>query len=467
MSALRPFRRRHALRGVVVLACAAGGGLAAAAFEGLSPSLVSGPTPFANCVSAPSFEGAEVEPALASDPDHTNRLVAVYQQDRYHGGGARGIVTATSTDGGRTWGRTALPLTACAGPRARQVPFASDPWVSVGPDGRIYAATLSDVVSVLTSADWGRSWSGPSLLRGRYGLTDKETVTADPRRPGTAYVVWSDYRHTNPPGTESDELVATTRDGGRHWTQPKIVVRHGHQAGPEDGQILVDPRTGRLYLLTVWIRDAAATPSKPAWMLVSRSHDGGAHWTTAHRFGIGTPAAHRDGPVIRSSPQIPSFAIDGRGALYAVWQDARFSSGAREDILLARSSDGGLHWSTPRRISTPSTGGAIIPTIAARGTGSLAVIYLQLERSDGTVDARYRIAGSRDGGRHFTDRAVSATFSVTDAPNVTPSPLVPGGYFVGDYMGIAPLSTRGFGAVFVVAKPGTVDKTDVFYVARP
>lgn len=418
-----------------------------------APALVSGPSPFAGCASAPAFEGAEVEPSLAADPKRAGRLVAVYQQDRYHGGGARGIVAAASTDGGASWRRTALPVSACAGAGA---PFASDPWVSVGPDGRIYASTLSDAVSVTTSANWGRTWSTPVRLRGQYGVTDKEAITADPRRPGVAYVTWSDYLATSPPGTTSDEVVSTTRDAGRHWSAPQVVVRHGREAGPEDGQIVIDPRTGTLYLFTAWIRGGYATPARAAWYLVSRSTDGGRRWSAARRFATGTPAARRSGPVIRTSPQVPSFAADGRGALYAVWQDARLSHGSHEDILLTRSSDGGRHWSTARRVSRGTT--AIIPVVAARGNGSIAVLYLEL-------GSQYRLARSSDGGRHLTDTAVSPDFAITDAPNITPSPLVPGGYFVGDYMGAAPLAGGGFGAVFVTARAGTTDPTDVFYVA--
>ena len=63
----------------------------------------------------------------------------------------------------------------------------------------------------MTSGDWGSSWSKPTLLHGS-GLTDKPSVTADPRHAGTAYVVWSDYRDTSPPGTESDELLSITNE---------------------------------------------------------------------------------------------------------------------------------------------------------------------------------------------------------------------------------------------------------------
>ena len=225
---------------------------------GQSPVRVSAGSPFARCSTAPAFTNAEVEPSLASDPHHPNRLVAVYQQDRYHSGGARGIVAALSKDGGRHWRRRALPVSSCAGAGARQAPFASDPWASAGPDGRIYVSTLSDVVSVMTSTGWGSSWSKPTVLHGS-GLSDKPSVTADPRRAGTAYVVWSDYRETTPPGTESDELFSITDDAGRTWSAPRAILRHGKRAGPEDGQILIDPRSGRLYLLMAWVRNGAAT----------------------------------------------------------------------------------------------------------------------------------------------------------------------------------------------------------------
>jgi hypothetical protein len=463
---MRPTRRRSQA-GLVVAAAVAALVVPAAAFTtaGRDPVRVSAGSPFARCSTAPAFTNAEVEPSLASDPHHPKRLIAVYQQDRYHGGGARGIVAALSKDGGRHWRQLALPVSSCASESAGKAPFASDPWASAGPDGTIYVSTLSDVVSVMTSSDWGSSWSKPTVLHGS-GLTDKPSVTADPRRAGTAYVVWSDYRETSPPGTESDELLSITGDGGRTWSAPRAILRHGKRAGPEDGQILVDPRSGRLYLLIAWVRNGAATPADPARMMIMRSDDRGAHWSRARGFGIGYPAPRRDRPVIRSSPQVPSFGIDRRGALYAVWQDSRFSHGARDEVLFTASPDGGRRWSSPRRVSAVSSGGAIIPTIAASAKGLVAILYLQVDRGV-ALRARYRLAISTDGGRRFRDETVSPTFSVADAPELTPSLLVPGGYFLGDYLGVAPLGAARFGALFVTATGAGDSETDVFYTSRP
>jgi hypothetical protein len=198
-------------------------------------------------------------------------------------------------------------------------------------------------------------------------------------------------------------------------------------------------------------------------MLLSRSVDGGEHWTAPKRFGEGAPAAQERAVVIRASPQIPSFAVDSAGTLYGVWQDSRFSQGRRNDILFVRSTDGGAHLSPPRRIEPSGPAGGLIPTIAAAGDGGLAVLYLALRSESSSMEVRYRLAVSADGGRHFTGHAVGRPFPVAHAPRLTGSPLVPGGYFLGDYMGVASAGDGSFGLLFVLASGDEADRTDVFY----
>src|SRR5207237_8480887 len=111
-----------------------------------------------------SYVNAEVEPWVAVNPANPANIIGVWQQDRWSDGGARGLVAGFSSDGGASWGETTLPFSACArGGLACE--RASDPWVSIGPDGTAYAVSISfnasnnnNAVAAATSTNGGRTW---------------------------------------------------------------------------------------------------------------------------------------------------------------------------------------------------------------------------------------------------------------------------------------------------------------------
>src|SRR5436309_15916853 len=103
---------------VAVCAVAAGG--SAGLFTVAPLTVVSGPSPFAGCTvgAAPGsvlYPNAEEEPWVDVNPLNPNNLVAVWQQDRWSDGGAHGLVTAVSHDGGATWAETFPHFSICAG----------------------------------------------------------------------------------------------------------------------------------------------------------------------------------------------------------------------------------------------------------------------------------------------------------------------------------------------------------------
>lgn len=84
---------------------------------------VSGPTPFRpGCNGAPqtgtSYPNAEVEPFVSVNPRNQANVVGVWQQDRWSNGGANGLLTGVSRNGGRTWTRTFAHFSRCAGGNA-------------------------------------------------------------------------------------------------------------------------------------------------------------------------------------------------------------------------------------------------------------------------------------------------------------------------------------------------------------
>ena len=120
-----------------------------ACVDAVPARLVSGPSPFpASCGAGTgvAYVNAEVEPGLAANPSNPGHLVAMWQQDRWSNGSARGLVAAVSFDGGATWATRPMAFSRCGGGNAANggdFDRATDPWVSIGPDGTAWAMSLS------------------------------------------------------------------------------------------------------------------------------------------------------------------------------------------------------------------------------------------------------------------------------------------------------------------------------------
>jgi BNR/Asp-box repeat len=469
-------RKAGIVLGAVVLVLAASVGGAAAA--GLVT--VSGPSPYASCSNANQpgtvYLNAEVEPQVAVNPatvgtGHVN-VVGTWQQDRWSNGGAHGLVAGFSSDGGKTWGETSLPFSACA-PNAIADPFtgsaynrASDPWVSIGPDGTAYAAGLlatnstdggiNDTgVATVTSTDGGRTWSNPNLERADQGTSpifeathffnDKESITADPVHAGTAYVVWD--RLQAPSHSPDAALKAhafrgptwfsKTTDGGKTWSTARPIFDPGQNSQTIGNIVVVDPRTGKLYDFFDQFSTTGSPKFTPRGDSVSfiTSTDGGATWSKASVVSDEQTVLDVDpntGAALRTEETLPSVAVDPvTGELYVVWEDARFTGGAVNQAVISTSTDGGATWSAPAPVSTPSGTPAFTPTVAVNANGSVAVTYYDLRNlpsgDTSTLPTDVWLKTSPRGGSAFgPDTHVAGSFNMLVAPSA-------GGFFVGDY----------------------------------
>jgi hypothetical protein len=469
-------RKAGIVLGAVVLVLAASVGGAAAA--GLVT--VSGPSPYASCSNANQpgtvYLNAEVEPQVAVNPatvgtGHVN-VVGAWQQDRWSNGGAHGLVAGFSSDGGKTWGETSLPFSACA-PNAIADPFtgsaynrASDPWVSIGPDGTAYAAGLlatnstdggiNDTgVATVTSTDGGRTWSNPNLERADQGTSpifeathffnDKESITADPVHAGTAYVVWD--RLQAPSHSPDAALKAhafrgptwfsKTTDGGKTWSTARPIFDPGQNSQTIGNIVVVDPRTGKLYDFFDQFSTTGSPKFTPRGDSVSfiTSTDGGVTWSKASVVSDEQTVLDVDpntGAALRTEETLPSVAVDPvTGELYVVWEDARFTGGAVNQAVISTSTDGGATWSVPAPVSTPSGTPAFTPTVAVNANGSVAVTYYDLRNlpsgDTSTLPTDVWLKTSpRGGGAFGPDTHVAGSFNMLVAPSA-------GGFFVGDY----------------------------------
>jgi hypothetical protein len=139
----RAFARLLALTAVMALAVA--GPTSAGPLVPSPLQNISIPSPFAGCdvsgQGGTNYVNSEVEPWVAVNPTDASNIIAVWQQDRWSNGGARGLLTAASHDGGGTWAYSFAHFSSCSGgtpANGGNYERASDPWVTFSPNGDAY-----------------------------------------------------------------------------------------------------------------------------------------------------------------------------------------------------------------------------------------------------------------------------------------------------------------------------------------
>ena len=507
-----------ALAGALALAVAASPVLAAGAIHQVTNA---GNDPYAACTAGSAglnYPRSEVEPFGSVNPTNPGNIVSVVQQDRWSNGGAHGLVAGVSANGGSSWSVVPLPFSACAAgaPADLQYERASDPWVSFGPGtaanpgsgATAYAISLSfnqsagkngNTIGAAVSFNGGATWTRAQSLHAdaQTGVPipvpdsnfqvfhDKESVTADPTRPGWAYAVWDALLGPNAnidadihsSSFTDDTLFSRTTDFGATWSPVRVINTSAHPSTQNNQTIgniiVVDPRTGTLYNFFDQIYNTGSNSGgNPGGAhgdnaAFQKSTDGGLTWTDAQLIApqndVGVADPNNVDPRTDTAPApfrvgngLPAPTVDPEtGDLYVVWEDARFSG--HDETVITRSTDGGATWTTPKRVSTPG-GPAFTPTVAvldsgqAGVAGTVGVTYYQLgATSSGSSPTTYlikRFAGAAvsSGDPASIDTGVAATtvlgpFNMLDAPFAL-------GYFTGDYEAL--LTTgAGSGASFL------------------
>jgi hypothetical protein len=423
-----------------------------------------------NCGGIPSdqqaqFLGAEVEPSLAIDPTDDTHEIAIWQQDRWSSGGANGLGVGVSFDGGETWKMSLPKLSACAGNATYT--RASDPWVSFAGDGTPYIISISfggghTAVLATASHDRGLTWDDPTPLLDDTDpdvFNDKESITADPSG-NHVYAVWDRLTGLSQPdqpiGTGPTWLARATNGV---WEPAHPVFDPGVDNQTIGNVVVVEP-DGSLVDVFSEI-DMTSSKNPTATVGVIRSADHGDTWSapvtigTVMAVGVGDS---KSGVGVRTGAGLPQIAADpSTGALYVVWEDARFSQMQRDAIALSRSLDGGQTWSPPIQVNGAPDAQAFVPAVAVAIDGTVGVAYYDTRDDDPRDASSFRatewLALSTDGGQTFTDTRISSGFDLSQAK------LGPY-YFLGDYQG---LMTRGtdFVPLFGVGV-GDVDPSDIF-----
>ena len=420
-----------------------------------------------------SYVNAEVEPYLAVNPRDPNHLIAVWQQDRWSNGSARGLMAGISLDGGTTWSPSQAPFAHCnGGTAANGGDFlrATDPWVTFSPDGTAYnmglttsggtfAAGSSNAMKVARSTDGGRTWSATVnlILDGAGFFNDKNSITADPNDARFVYAVWDRLRQV---GGGGPAFFVRTVDGGASWEAARGIYDPGNNAQTIGNLIRVLPNGTLVNLFTLIVGPDNAPTST---LRVIRSTDRGATWSQPSLVSSHQPLGARDpttGQPIRDGSILAQMDAGPDGALHVVWQDARFT-GQRDAIAYARSMDAGLTWTAPVRVSSNPGVTAFTPQVHVLANGTVGVSYYDLRSDTASPDTLltdYWLARSTDGVT-WSETRVAAPFDLATAPDA-------GGYFLGDYMALASAGTT-FLALHARTTGNLVNRTDIFLTRIP
>jgi hypothetical protein len=446
--------------------------------------------PTASCTSGAesgtNYPGSEVEPYVAVNPRDPRASIGVFQQDRWSDGGAHAGGVVWTRDGVH-YSEGLLPFGACGAKGGTDYERISDVWASFGPDGAAYSTGLEfddadprNGVGAATSFDGGAHWTyaQPVIADDDPAIfDDKNSVTADPIRPGTAYQVWD--RLDQPFDASGKALsfdapayFSVTHDHGRTWSAPRAIVNTSLVPNSQTigNIIVVDARTGRLYDFfdSITYTDPGLAGVTDAHYAFVSSNDGGRTWSSPHKIANDTslldvdPNAPTDASkFLRTGAGLPNAAIDpATGELYVAYEGSDFTAGRYDQIQLVHSTDGGRTWSAPARVNQDPQVLAFTPSIAVDKAGTVDVTYYDLRdvqpgNTATLPTSTWLLSFPRGHQQKTTERRIAADFDILLAPYA-------GGHFVGDYEGLAAVGRSAVQPFFATAANGPVDPADVF-----
>lgn len=392
--------------------------------EPLPPS-----APGARVVTLTPRPGYFTEPSIAVDPRNPEHVVAAYQDNAH---------AAVSEDGGRTW-------TIARGTAPPDYRVSGDVSVVIDGDGRAFLSYIAfdrlgvrdywakgatrNGIYVRRSPDGGRTWDSSDVpviswpTRPGIAFEDKPYLAVDathgPHR-GNLYIGWTEFTLDS-----TIMLFSRSTDHGASWSHPlRISTRAGL---PRDDNGAVEGFDGAIgpdgTVYAVWCDGAS--------VVFTRSDDGGVSFEPSRRV-VATGPSYFNPAYVERANGFPQIAVDPRtGRLLVSWSD--YTNGD-VDVFVAASADGGRTWSHPVRVNDdPVHDGAdqFFQWLAVDPADGASYVVFYDRRADAhNRDATVTLARSVDGGRHFTNYALSRT------------PFDPSGAFMGDYTGLAALDGR-------------------------
>ena len=400
--------------------------------------------PAAEVFSLTSAPGPFTEPAIAIDPNNSQQVVAVFQ-DNVH--------ASYSQDAGRSWH-------AAEGVEPPNYRVSGDVSTTYDAQGHAFICYIAfdklgtfnywahnasrNGVFIRRSLDGGKTWEANHIpiieqpTEPGIPFEDKPYIVSDTskgRHAGNLYVGWTRWTLT-----DSEILLARSTDDGKTWSRPLEI--DNHPGLPRDDNGAAEGFAGAVgpdgILYAVWSQDND--------ILLTTSSDGGKTFSRARPIIHTAPIMFAVQTLERANG-FPQVAIDPRTQrLYVAWSDYRNGD---LDVFCSTSTDGGEKWSDPVRVNNdPVHDGAdqFFQWLAIDpADGAANVVFYDRRQDPQNATQVVVLARSTDGGHSFQNYAW------------TSEPFDANGVFFGDYTGIAALGGRVYGVW--TEKPPVTEQT--------
>jgi len=318
-----------------------------------------------------------------------------------------------------------------------------DPWLTSDRSGAMYYSSLANCLSptrfaldigVSKSTDGGKTWSVPVIVTSSINAfsyqADKDSMTTgkDPSNASkdVIYDTWDDFAFDLFLGPVAGLPVAHSNDGGSTWSI--VYANKVPLSTPCPGSLFtsfaqyigampIADSGGTLYVSAEKISQGCPVPGgtgkgnpPPPFVrsiVVFKSATGGKTFGPETTVAVISPSAPPfdlfkldEGKYMRNL-EFPTMAFLGSDLLIA-WNDggATGADAGHSHIRLARSTDGGVTWTT--RFVTGGANDQMQPAMSGDKSGA-HILYYQ-RNPDNTLDVK---VGNSDDGQAFSTRRVT------------------------------------------------------------
>jgi hypothetical protein len=308
-----------------------------------------------------------------------------------------------SSDGGQTWAPE-KPICTCSGVAGQW-----DPVIATTASGAVYGTWMNNTKIVFSkSTNHGTTWTAPLIVSGN-NWADKPWMGVSAN--GTDVYIGYESR--------SQLFMTASHNGGTSFSAPVAVNTDTSIYRYPNGFVVLP--NGTAVMSDSKYSGGSVKTAGPVEIEVWRTTNGGTSWSK-----VTVDNSVFTGVNFETS-STTTIAADASGNLVVEYSGA-LTKGANNRVWTKRSTDGGLTWSARTEVGNASANGSF-PAIAAKAAGDFRLTYM--DNSTGAWNVWYR--ASTDGGVTW-----SAPLRISDATSGTPYKTASGfTSYYGDYDAIA------------------------------